>query len=77
MAPEKNMDLVPKCAAGVDLQGRMKSLEKDSDEQWKTINGLRNRLPVWATAVMMVLSAFVGSALTYAAVATKLALAGV
>ena len=74
MAPEKkDMKLTPDCAAGVDLQGRVGRLEQDSDEQWKTINSLRNRLPVWATVVMMVLSGLIGSALTYAAVAAKLA----
>ena len=75
MAPEKNkpMELTPDCAAGVDLQGRVDRLEQDSGDQWTAINSLRNRLPVWATVVMMVLSAMIGSAFTYAAVAARLA----
>ena len=66
------MKLTPDCAAGVDLQGRVGRLEQDSEDQWKAINALRNRLPVWATVVMMLLSGLIGSAVTYAAVAAKL-----
>ena len=76
MTPEKNMELTPECAAGVNLQSRVGRLEQDNIDQWKTINSLRNRPPVWTTVVLMALSGLVGSALTYAAVAVKLALAG-
>lgn len=47
---------------------------KDSDSaQWEAIRTLQTRLPLWATVILMIMSALVGSALTYAAVVVRLA----
>ena len=46
---------------------------KTSDEnQWKAINKLQNRLPIWATTVISVLTFLLGCSTTYAAIALRL-----
>lgn len=46
---------------------------KTSDEnQWKAINKLQNRLPIWATTIISVLTFFLGCSTTYAVMAFKL-----
>ena len=59
------------CTVGADLSARVKNLEEDRDEVWSAINLLRNRLPVWATVVLMAMSALLGSVLTYASVLSR------
>lgn len=46
-------------------------LEKETEEQWTAINKLRDRLPVWATVAMSLLTFLLGCALTYARMAGK------
>lgn len=65
------MTLTPKCAAGVDNRRRLLSLEKDNEEQWEVINQLRNRPPVWATAIISLLTFLLGCSLTYAALIVR------
>jgi NO-binding membrane sensor protein with MHYT domain len=46
---------------------------KDSDErQWLAIEKLQNRLPIWATTVISLLTFFVGCTVTYAIMLAKL-----
>ena len=58
---------------GSPNETEIKNLRQSDLDQWTAINQLRNRLPLWATVILMVMSGLVGSALTYAAVAVKLA----
>ncbi len=55
------------CKKHSGLAVSIEGLEKRSDElhdvnedQWTAINNLRNRPPVWATVILMTLSALVG-----------------
>lgn len=48
-------------------------VEKDTDKQWTEIDHIRNRPPVWCTAVIAILSGLLGSIITYAAFAVKIA----
>ncbi len=77
MAASNGLDLAPKCAAGVDTKRRVIQLESASEDQWKAINSLRNRLPAWATVVISLLSMGLGVTLTYASLAQRLAQAGI
>ena len=63
----------PNCKAGVANQTRLGHLEENDRDQWKAINDLRNRLPIWATAVISLPSFVTGGAMTYAALAVRLA----
>ena len=50
---------------------RLGRLEKETEDQWAVINKLRDRLPVWATVVISLLTFLLGCALTYARMAAK------
>ncbi len=63
----------PNCKAGVANQTRIDHLEESDRDQWGAINALRNRLPIWATAVISLLSFLAGGSMTYATLATKIA----
>ena len=52
---------------------QIEGLERSDSAQWEAIRTLQTRLPLWATVILMVMSGLVGSALTYAVLATKLA----
>lgn len=54
-------------------ESKIDRLEKETEEQWTAINKLRDRLPVWATIVISLLTFLLGSALTYAALVVRLA----
>jgi hypothetical protein len=65
MNNDKNLQ--PGCSAGVDHRRRIMYLEKENDDQWTVINQLRNRLPVWATIVISLLTFLLGASISYAA----------
>ena len=63
--------MTEECKLHSGVMSDVKSL-KDSDiMQWKAIERLQNRLPIWATAIISLLSAVTASALTYANLVTK------
>jgi len=64
MTGEKNNNTFCKAHSGVDE--RIKNLEDSDKDQWQVINQLRNRLPVWATLLISILTFLLGAALTYA-----------
>ncbi len=46
---------------------------KDSDiRQWAAIDKLRNRLPIWATTLISVLTFFIGCTTTYAVMLARM-----
>lgn len=61
------------CKAHSGLEQKLKDLEGDTKEQWVAINQLRNRLPVWATIVISLLTFLLGATATYAGLAVKVA----
>ncbi len=55
------------CKEHSGLLQKINDVKDDTDKQWAEINRIRNRPPIWCTAVIAVLSASLGSVLTYAA----------
>lgn len=70
---EKN-NYVCKAHSGIDQ--KLRNLESDNVEQWTAINQLRNRLPVWATIVISLLTFLLGATATYAGLAIKVVESG-
>lgn len=60
------------CPLHSGIEADVTQLKTDNEKQWAAIDQLRNRLPVWATAVISVLTFLLGAALTYAALAVKI-----
>lgn len=48
------------------------NLKHDVASQWEAIDKLRNRLPVWATVVISILTFTLGFTLNYAVMASKM-----
>lgn len=44
----------------------IKTLEDETEKQWKAIERLQNRLPVWATMLFSILTFAIGCIMTYA-----------
>jgi len=70
-------DPATNCGVGIDNRRRIIVLEKSQDDQWSALehlrahtdeamDKLRNRLPVWATLVMSILTGIVGVLLSLA-----------
>ena len=53
----------------------VEDVRDDTNKQWTEINHIKNRPPVWCTVVIALLSASLGSVLTYAALAVRIATA--
>ena len=60
------------CKQHSGLVQMIKDVKDDTDKQWTEINHIKNRPPVWCTILMMVMSGFIGSILTYATLIGKL-----
>lgn len=63
------IDMTPHCSAGIDHRRRIIELEESDRNQWEAIEKLRNRLPVWATVIISLLTFLLGCSLTYATIA--------
>ena len=61
------------CKEHSGLLQKIDDVKDDTTKQWDEINHIRNRQPIWCTAVIAVLSASLGSVLTYAALIMKMA----
>ena len=48
------------------------TLKESDDKQWSAIEKLQNRLPIWATTVISLLTFFVGCTTTYAVMLARL-----
>jgi hypothetical protein len=59
------------CDAHSGVENRLKNLEDSDSKQWVTIDQLRNRLPVWGTVVISLLTFLLGCALTFAGMIYK------
>ena len=64
----KNNDI---CKQHSGISQMVKDNKRDNQLQWKEIDRIKNRPPVWCTLVMMVMSGLMGSILTYAALIGK------
>ncbi len=54
---KKHSGLVEKIGG---IEKRCNELHEVNEDQWTAINNLRNRLPVWATVILMIMSGVVG-----------------
>lgn len=54
---------------GVEIQ----HLKVSDKRQWDAIEKLQNRLPVWATVIISLLTFLLGCSVTYAALAVRVA----
>lgn len=61
------------CSAHSGIDERLSNVEDETKKQWKILDQLRNRLPVWATLVISLLTFLLGASVTYAAFAVKIA----
>ena len=61
------------CKAHSGIDERILKVEAETEKQWKVLDQLRNRLPVWATIVISLLTFLLGASVTYAAFAVKVA----
>lgn len=48
------------CALSIENATKIAQLEKSDADQWTAINALRNRLPVWGTLVVSLLTFLLG-----------------
>lgn len=64
------------CKAHSGIEERISKVEIDTEKQWKILDQLRNRLPVWATIVISLLTFLLGASITYATFAVKVAVGG-
>ena len=55
------------CDAHSGLEARIHGLEDSEKKQWITIEKIQNRPPIWATAVISLLTFLLGCSLTWAA----------
>ena len=60
------------CKSHSGLVQMVEDVRDDTGKQWTEINHIKNRPPVWCTVVIAVLSASLGSVLTYAALAVRI-----
>lgn len=63
------------CKHHSGLEQKITDVKDDTDKQWTEINHIKNRPPVWCTVLIAILSASLGSVLTYAALVVKIATA--
>ena len=57
---EKESDL---CPAHSGITSEIRTLKDSDKKQWDAIDKLQNRLPVWATILISVLTFFLGCAI--------------
>lgn len=67
------IDETPGCAAGLVHANDIETLKDSEAKQWDAIKELQKRLPVWVTLMLAGATFVTGSALTYAAMAAKVA----
>ena len=66
MPPDKNI-----CGEHTEA---IATLKKESEAQWTAIDKLRNRPPIWATAVISILTFALGFTLNYAVMTARMAM---
>ena len=54
------------CALGAVHTEAIKTLKESDEKQWEAIEKLQNRLPIWATTIISILTFAIGCVSTYA-----------
>jgi len=67
-----NEEEMGNCTYHSGIVADIANLKKSDDEQWDAIKALQNRLPIWATLVISILTFSLGATLTYASLAIKM-----
>ena len=60
------------CKNHSGFEARLKERELQDEQQWTAINNVRNRPPIWCTAIIALLTFLCGCAFTYAQLANRL-----
>ncbi len=50
----------------------IETLKESDTKQWSAIEKLRNRLPIWATTIISLLTFFIGCLITYVMMLSKI-----
>lgn len=61
-----------KCEEHSGFEARLVNLEDSDKKQWTSIEKIQNRLPVWGTVVISLLTFLLGASLTYAGMVSEL-----
>jgi hypothetical protein len=67
---ESAMERICEFHSGVNA--RMENLEESDKLQWEAIEKIKDRIPVWGTLLISVLTFALGASLTYASLAIKI-----
>lgn len=65
------MTVTPEERIGIN-ETQIDTLKESDIKQWAAIEKLRNRLPIWATTLISLLTFFMGCTTTYAVMLTQL-----
>ncbi len=65
------MDKTPEERIGIN-ETEVIALKESDEKQWQAITKLQNRPPIWATAVISLLTFLLGCSLTYAGLIVRL-----
>lgn len=60
------------CQQHSGFESRVDTLEKSDIKQWEAIEKIKDRIPVWGTILISVLTFSLGASLTYASLAIKM-----
>jgi hypothetical protein len=71
--PPINIPTIEVCPEHSGISADIRTLKNSDEKQWEAIKNLQNRLPVWATIVLSILTFFLGAAFTYAHFAIEIA----
>lgn len=71
MNPPPNQPDHIDCPTGAACTARISSLIESDTRQWEAIDRLRNRLPLWATTTIALLSAASGAMTSYIIILTN------
>jgi NO-binding membrane sensor protein with MHYT domain len=63
---------VEKCEEHSGCTADIENLKESNKEIWEAIKKIQNRLPVWATAVISLLTFLFGCSITYAGLVVKI-----
>ena len=64
------------CKEHSGVEKAIENLESSDHQQWESIKKIQNRPPIWATALISVLTFALGCSITYASLVVRLAKIG-
>ena len=64
--------MTEKCDEHSGCVAEIANLKQSDEKQWQAIKKIQNRPPIWATAVISLLTFLLGCSLTYAGLVSRL-----